>query len=343
LNWDEIAVLITGGNGFLGTNLVHRLIDLGVKKIRVVDNLDRDKQYNLQIFENNVEFINGDLRDQAVCYAACKGMNIVFHLASKVGSIGFYKEYATDVLSHNTTIDTQMLEAARSSNISCYVYISSAFVYPLSRMQEPFSTPISENEAIPAKPAISYGWAKLIGETALQYAVEQDNTIKGIIFRLSNFYGPHQSTDLERGSIIPVLIRRAIENPGLHPLPIFGSGNETRTYCYISDVLDAICIAVEKVKNYQIIGPLNVGSEEPIRIIDLTNKIIGISGKNIMVEKKSAPPPVTMSQTLDCSQAGLVLDGWEPKVSLQEGLEKMYAYVSDKMNQKNIVIDHNKY
>ena len=343
MNWDEIAVLVTGGNGFLGTNLVHRLIDLGVKKIRVVDNLDRDKQYNLQIFENNIEFINGDLRDQSVCHAACKGMNIVFHLASKVGSIGFYQEYATDVLSHNTTIDTQMLEAARSSNISCYVYISSAFVYPLSRMQEPFSTPISENEAIPAKPAISYGWAILIGETAFQYAVEQDNTIKGIIFRLSNFYGPHQSADLERGSIIPVLIRRAIEYPDLHPFPIFGSGNETRTYCYISDVLDTLCIAVEKVKNYQIIGPLNVGSEEPIRIIDLTNKIIGISGKNIKVEKKSAPHPVTMRQTLDCSQAGLFLDGWKPKVSLKEGLEKMYAYVSDKMNQENIFIDQNKY
>ena len=333
MNWDEIAVLVTGGNGFLGTNLVHRLIDLGVKKIRVVDNLDRDKQYNLQIFENNVEFINGDLRDQSVCHTACKGMNIVFHLASKVGSIGFYKMNAADVLSHNTAIDTQMLEAARSSNISCYVYISSAFVYPLSRMQEPFSTPISENEAIPAKPAISYGWAKLIGETALQYAVEQDNKIKGIIFRLSNFYGLHQSPDLERGSIIPVLIRRAIEYPDLHPFPIFGSGNETRTYCYISDVLDALCVAVEKVKNYQIIGPLNVGSEEPIRIIDLTNKIIGISGKNIKVEKKSAPPPITMSQTLDCSQAGLVLDGWKPKVTLQEGLERMYAYVSNGMSQ----------
>ena len=82
---------------------------------------------------------------------------------------------------------------------------------------------------------------------------------------------------------------------------------------------------------------------KPIRIIDLTNKIIGISGKNIMVENKSAPHPVTMSQTLDCSQAGLFLDGWKPKVSLKEGLEKMYAYVSDKMNQENIFIDQNKY
>jgi len=343
MNWHKCAVLVTGGNGFLGINLVQRLIDFGVSKIRIIDNLDRQKNFTMYNKDKGVEFINGDLRDKSLCLEACKGIDIIFHCASKVGSIGFYQKYAADILSHNTTVDTQMLEAARCSNISCYVYISSAFVYPIERMLDPHSPAIKESEVIPANPAISYGWSKLIGEMALQYAVEQDNRIKGIILRLSNFYGPHQSADLERGSIIPVLIRRAIEYPNLYPFQIFGSGNETRTYCYISDVLDAICRAVEKVKNYQIIGPLNVGSEESIRIIDLTNKIIGISGKNIKVEKRSAPPPVTMSQTLDCSQAGVVLDGWKPKVSLQEGLEKMYVYVSDKMNQENIFIDQNKY
>ena len=333
MNWNQYAVLVTGGNGFLGTNLVHRLIDIGVQKIRVVDNFERDKHYSLDTVDKKVEFINGDLCDQSICYSACDGIDIVFHLASKVGSIGYYQNYAADILSHNTTIDTQMIDAARRSNISFYVYISSAFIYPINRMLDPFGPAIKEPEAISGKPAISYGWAKLIGELGLQYAVEQDKKIRGIIFRLSNIYGPHQSADLERGSIIPVLIRKTISYPDLHPFSIFGSGEETRTYCYISDVLDALCLAVEKLKNHQMIGPLNIGSEEPIRIIDLANKIIEISGKNIKVEKKLAPPPATMSQTLDCSQARKLLNGWKPKVKLQEGLKMMYAYVSNRMNQ----------
>ena len=81
-----------------------------------------------------------------------------------------------------------------------------------------------------------------MGEIALQYAVEQEDELKGVILRLSNFYGPYQSTDLDRGSIIPVLIRRAIEYPDLSPFSIYGSGNETRTYCHIYDILDALFI-----------------------------------------------------------------------------------------------------
>ena len=148
MNWNKITVLVTGGNGFLGTNIVNHLTDLGLKKIRVVDNLERDKHYNLLKVDGKVEFINGDLRDKSICEAACDGMDIIFHLASKVGSIGYYKKYAADVFSYNVTLDMQILEAARKSNIRSYIYISSAFVYPLSRMQKPYSKPIIEKEGI---------------------------------------------------------------------------------------------------------------------------------------------------------------------------------------------------
>ena len=332
MDWDKRSVLITGGNGFIGANLIHRLINMDVPMIRVIDNMERDKHYNLNNINEKVEFIQGDLRDKKVCLEACKDIDIVFHFASKVGGIAFYKEYAADVLSYNISIDMQMLEAARKTKIRRYIYLSSAYVYPLGRMQDPYSIPISEAEAIPAQPAISYGWAKLIGETALQYTVEQDQTMKGVILRLSNVYGPYQSMDLKRGSIIPVLIRRAIEYPNLKPYLIYGAGEETRSYCYISDALDALCQAVEKLSEYQLIGPLNIGSEDRIRIIDLAGKIIDISGKKIKVERKKAPPPVLMSQTLDCSQANLVLAGLKTKVTIDEGLQKMYTYVNDKMN-----------
>ena len=93
-------------------------------------------------------------------------------------------------------------------------------------MQDSFGSAIKESEAIPANPAITYGWAKLMGEISLQHVVENGNKLNGMILRLSNFYGPHQSIDLDRGSIIPVLIRRALEYSKSSPFYIRGSGKK---------------------------------------------------------------------------------------------------------------------
>ena len=224
-----------------------------------------------------------------------------------------------------------MLEAARNLNITQYLYASSAYVYPLERMQDPYSPPLSEEEAIPANPAISYGWAKLLAENSLGYAVEQDRAMKGVILRLANPYGPYQDIDLERGSVIPVLIRRAIEYPSIKPFTIKGSGQETRSYCYIDDVIDAMLISMEKVSEFELIGPLNIGGEDRIRIIDLARKIANLSGKDIKIVNESALPPLTLSQTLNCSRANDVLNGWKHRVTLNEGLKKMYSYVDEQL------------
>ena len=332
LFWDNKKVLVTGGGGFIGANLVERLIEVGAI-VRVVDNFERGGTENLASLKDAIDILHGDLREKAVCFDACKGIDTVFHLASKVGGIGYYIQNPADVILQNLLIDIQMLEAARKCRVTRYLYASSAYVYPIERMQDPYSTPLREEEAIPANPAVSYGWAKLLAENALKYSVEQDNLLKGVILRLANPYGPLQGIDLQRGSIIPVLIRRAIEYPHLKPFTIKGSGQETRSYCYIDDTLDAMVIAMEKLNESDLIGPLNVGSEDRIRIIDLAKEIIKLSGKDIEVVKEPAPPPLTSSQTLNCSMASEVLDGWKPGVTLNEGLKKMYCYIEEQLKR----------
>ena len=104
MDWDKCSVLITGGNGFIGTTLIHRLINMDVPMIRVIDNMERDKHFNLNNINEKIEFIQADLRDKTICLEACKGIDIVFHFASKVWGISFYKEYAADVLSYNIYI-----------------------------------------------------------------------------------------------------------------------------------------------------------------------------------------------------------------------------------------------
>ena len=323
--WENKSILITGGNGFLGKNLTMRLIDLGAKVIKIADNLEKQGESTHGLKIKNIEFIKCDLRDNKSCLDICNGIDIVFHCASKVGSNRYYIDSAFDVMTSNMIIDTNVLNAAIKSNISSYVYISSAFIYPLERMQDAFGKGILEEESFPANPVNSYGWAKLMGELSLQYATRINNQLNGVVLRLSNFYGPFQCDDYNKGSIIPVLIRKAHEFSNDNSFSIFGNGNETRTYCYISDILDALCIAAEKSYKEHFIGPLNIGSEIPIKIVDLAKKIIKVSGKDINLQKIPSKNPKTMSQTLDCGLAKTILDGWTPLISLDTGLEKMYS------------------
>jgi len=329
-SWEGRRVLVTGGGGFIGLNLVGRLIEQGAR-VRVAENFERGGGAGLRRLAGQVEILEGDLRDAATCAEACRGVEAVFHLASKVGSSDFYRRFPADVVLHNSALDGQMLQTARTAGVARFLHISSAFVYPVERQRDPDAPPLKEDEAYPPNPANSYGWAKLTAERALEYTIQQDEHFRGAILRFSNIYGPHQSIDLERGSIVPVLVRRAVEYPRLTPFSIRGSGEETRTYCYVTDAVDAMMRAVEKLDDQRQVGPLNIGGEDRVRVADLARKVIAVSGKSIELVTLPAPPPVTMSQSLDCSRARDVLDGWRPKVSLETGLRSLYQHVESQL------------
>jgi nucleoside-diphosphate-sugar epimerase len=330
--WTARPVLVTGGGGFIGFNLVSRLLREGAR-VRVADSFERGGAGRLAPLERELELLEGDLRDAATAERACDGREVVFHLASKVGSSDFYRRFPADVLLHNFMLDAQVLEAARRSGVQRYLQVSSAFVYPVDRQRQVDAAPLREEEAYPPAPANSYGWAKLMAERALEYAAGQDDGgLRGVVLRFSNVYGPHQSSDLERGSIVPVLVRRAVEYPRLQPFSIRGSGQETRTYCYVSDAVDAMLLAVEKLSEHRFLGPLNIGAEQPIRIVDLARQVIAVSGKGMELECLPAPPPVTLSQTLDCSRARERLDGWQARVGLADGLREVFRHVEAELH-----------
>jgi nucleoside-diphosphate-sugar epimerase len=324
--WSQRRVLITGGAGFIGSHLARRLVTLGAR-VRIADDLSRGRLENLGDSLPFVEFLRCDLTDRASTFSACENVEVVFHLASRVGGIGYYLSRPVEVLVQNILIDTLMLQAALASGVGLYIYASSAHVYPKDLQTTANAPLIKEEQAVPANPGLSYGWGKLLGEKQIEYVVAEGALLHAAILRLIGAYGENQDTDLATGSAIPVFVRRAIEYPARKPFVILGTGEETRSYCYIGDMIDAIVLAAERLEQEILLGPLNIGSEERVSIRDLAKAIIAISGKPIDPVYDTSHRTTIWGQALDCSRAKRALSDWQPKTSLHEGLRRVHEHM----------------
>jgi nucleoside-diphosphate-sugar epimerase len=255
----------------------------------------------------------------------------VFHLAAKVGGFEYYVNHADEVYRDNLLMDRLMLKAVETNRVSCYFYASSAHIYPSEKQESSNTSPLREGDTQGGPPPISYGSAKRLGEQAVEFSVATNESLRAACLRLIGAYGRHQDIDLGRGSVIPVLIRRAIEYPKRKPFLLKTSGEESRSFCYVSDVIEAMLRSVEKLTDRRFIGPLNVGSEDSIRIIDLAQQIIRLSGKQIDPVQLSRQKSRIQSQRADCSKARVELDGWSPKISLIEGLRLTFVDVEKRL------------
>ena len=325
--WTDKRVTITGGAGFIGSHLALDLVNRG-SIVRIADNLERGRLEYIEHIVNSIEFMEKDLRDSSVCLEVCDGAEVVFHLASKVGGIGYYQDKPAEVILENCRIDANMLTAALEKNVKKYFYASSAHVYPNRLQQEPNARPIREEDAYPASPGLSYGWSKLLAEKQLEYVHQEQADIGIAIARLIGIYGENQDISLETGSVIPVFSRRALEFPKNGPFVIWGTGEETRSFCFIDDAIDCMKRMVEALDTCPFIGPINVGKSERIKIADLASLIIKVSGKHIEPEFDTSKKTVIWGQVCDCSRAEKELNGWRAETSIAQGLLRVYEDVA---------------
>jgi len=328
MNKIENKILITGGAGFIGSHLTRRLVNKGYQ-VTVLDNLERGKLEFLEDIIDKITFIECDLRDYESIKEYFLGKDCVIHMASKVGGIGTYTSKPYEIMSTNMTIDSNVLKAIIKNHIPKYFYASSAHIYPKSLQTSSDSPLIHEDEAYPADPELSYGWAKLIGEQAVQSAVKEFNFLKVAIARFIGIYGPNQDFKLETGSVIPVFSHRAIKYPEIN-FNIWGTGKETRSYCYIEDTLDCIELMINKMDEINLVGPLNVGKEERVSISDIAKTVIEISGKDIIEEYDTTKNTVIWGQWCNCQKAKELL-GWEAKTSLKDGIQVVYNNIKNRI------------
>jgi GDP-D-mannose 3',5'-epimerase len=331
--WAGRRVLITGGAGFMGSHLARHLVGRGCALVRCVDDMSRGRLAHLVPVLSSVELVDGDLRNPTVCRRVAEDIEVVFHLAARVGGIGYYLERPGEVLLDNVTIDANMLRAALQAGVERYFYASSAHVYPGRLQRTPDAPALREEDAEPAAPDLAYGWAKLLGERQIRAVIAEGRPLIAAIARLIGAYGENQDIDLATGSVIPVFCRRALEYPAHGPFVVWGTGRETRSYCYVGDVVEGIRRMVAKGTAPGLVGPLNLGRDGRVTIGEIAETVVRLAGKEIAITYDPSRPTVVWGQACDCTRAAAELDGWRAPTTLEEGLGRVLDDVARRLDR----------
>jgi nucleoside-diphosphate-sugar epimerase len=313
-----VKIAVTGGAGFIGSNLVKKLLDKG-HDVVIIDDFSRGNELNLRDLKIDTEIRCIDLRNYELTLQRIKGVDVVFHLAARVGSIDYLHDNnwnELEALQSNLLIDANVFRACLENGVKKLVYASSVAVYPIET-QDKSEVTFSEESLTHFNPEGGYGWAKLMGEIQLGL---MEGTDIGIA-RIFNVYGENSALD-KSSHVVTSLIRKAIRYPQEKYI-VWGNGQQTRDFLYVSDCVEALTKLSGKLAKAPLI--VNIGSDKAIKISMLAEKIARISGKDMEIIYDTTKPMGPLSRTSDNRQARALLD-WEPKVSLDEGLKRTYTW-----------------
>ena len=269
-----------------------------------------------------------DLRILSNCYEAVMGVDYVYNLAANMGGIGYITAVNAEVMRDNVLINTNMLEAARVAGIKRYFYSSSACIYPNYKQTTAEVPGLKEDDDMPADPNEAYGWEKLFTEQ-MALAYQKDYGLDVRIGRFHNIYGPFGTYDGGREKAPAAICRKVAKAKNQDVLEIWGDGNQTRSFCYIDDCVRAVIALMQS--DYS--KPINIGTDRLVTINQMADIVIGISGKKITKQYLPNMPVGVMGRNADLTLVKQVL-GWEPKVSLEEGLKATYKWIKEELDIK---------
>jgi GDP-D-mannose 3', 5'-epimerase len=316
-------VLVTGAGGFIGHHLVSYLKGHGYW-VRGVD-LEQPEYCP----SNADEFLLLDLRRWENCLEATQGIEEVYALAADMGGMGFISSHHAQILHNNSLINIHTLDASRQNGVKRYLYTSSACIYPEYKQTDVNVVPLREEDAYPAQPQDAYGWEKLIAERLCVH-YREDYGIETRIVRFHNIFGPLGTWDGGREKAPAALCRKiaVAKLTGNHEIEIWGDGEQTRSFCLIDDCVNGIY----RLMRSSYAEPLNLGQDRMVSINQLADIIADIAG--IRIAKKHVPGPQGVrGRNSDNTRLREVL-GWEPEISLEEGLLRTYTWIETQVREK---------
>ncbi len=300
--------LVTGGAGFIGSNLVRGLLEQGAQ-VSVLDNFSTGRRENLPESEN-LSVLEGDLCTAEVLPALVASSDYVFHLAAQVGNLKSIEHAESDAAT-NVLGSVRLLEACRGAGIRKLVYASSSAIFG-----EAERMPV--DEAHPQKPASFYALSKL---TAERYALLAAGLwgVPAVCLRFFNVYGTPMEQN-EYSGVIPIFLERL--QRGL-PLPIYGDGQQVRDFVYVRDVVQAVILAAVTAPAGSV---YNIGSGSPTTVFDLAHALGRVTGQTPVIEFRDHRPGEVRQSLADISRARMEL-GFEPRYTLDDGLAELWDTV----------------
>ena len=308
--------LVTGGAGFIGSNLAEALVANG-DKVRIIDNFSSGKRDNIAHLENKIEVIDGDIRDYWIVLQAVDGIDYILHqaaLPSVPRSIN--NPLTSNEVNINGTLN--MLEAAKNAGVKKFVMASSSSVYGESEE-------LPKHEGLRPAPLSPYAVTKLTAENYLKVYWQLYN-FPTVALRYFNIFGPKQDPASEYAAVVPKFITALLENK---PPTVFGDGEQSRDFTYIENCVNANILAAT---NDKICGDFfNVACGGQFTLNDLLDELRDIIGTDTEAKYLDTRPGDIKHSFASIDK--LEAFGYNPTVSFKEGLKKTIAFFKDKTKQ----------